>query len=663
MQDQTISETEPSAASQLQQDPQPSFPGVPAPLAAALARQGFDALTAVQEAVLAADAAGRDLQISSQTGSGKTVGLGFVLAPALLGEPAPVTAALAEAPADSDESQAEAPAPVSPDLPRVLILVPTRELAMQVGKELAWLYADVPGMRVECVTGGTQVWRERQQLAAKPRVVVGTPGRVLDHLTSGALKLGNVAEVVLDEADQMLDMGFREDLSAILDAATAQHRTHLVSATFPPAILSLAKRYQREPLQVEGTAPGEANQDIEHVHHLVSRESRYGALVNVLLSAGGERALVFVNTRADCVRLSDQLSSDGIAALPLSGELQQAERTRTLAAFRAGTARVLVATDVASRGLDIPDCALVVHAEPPLDGEVYVHRSGRTGRAGKKGKSVALVPLSKERRMGRMLGEIGIEAELCEPPCADEVRAALRERARTELAAMVDAHVADEGGDEGRAEERLELARGLLEGRSPEQVVAALLDRAEPAVRARPHEIIPARSRMRPNDRRNDHQRGFLRAIASQHAEPDRRERYDSRNGRTSHGAHGAHGERQDRGGRFDRNDSRGRDARPERAPYASNGSFGGRDDDGFERFTINWGFAGGANPKRLLAHVCRRGGVSGDSVGAIRLQPHQSTFDIRRSEANEFEQRASRRDPRDPQLIVRRLRVGARPA
>ncbi|TFH21184.1 MAG: DEAD/DEAH box helicase, partial [Myxococcales bacterium] len=326
------------------------FEGLAKPIRKALTKRGFAELTEVQSAVLASGAADRDLQISSQTGSGKTVALGMVLAPRLL--------------------EAAAAGGAARTL-RALVIVPTRELAVQVSAELRWLYAAVPGLTVECVTGGSSVGQERYRLERKPTVVVGTPGRMHDHISRRAIDCSSVAEVVLDEADRMLDMGFREELEAILDATPSDRATHLVSATFPSAIQKLARKYQNNPLAVEGTRLGDANEDIEHVGHLIRLHDRYDAIVNLLLLAKDERTLVFVNTRAEASGLADQLAGDGFAAAPISGDLEQFQRTQTLDAFRNGTKKVLVATDVAARGLDIPEVAMVIQTDAPLDGESY----------------------------------------------------------------------------------------------------------------------------------------------------------------------------------------------------------------------------------------------------------------------------------------------------
>ncbi len=440
--------------------PTDAFAAVPEPLRTALRERGFTALTAVQEAALAAADGGRDLRITSQTGSGKTVALGLAMAPGL-----------------------QAATDGRADGPLALVIVPTRELAQQVRGELAWLFAGLGGRSgpgIACVTGGTGIQGERKALARRPAVVVGTPGRLLDHLRAGALSLTAIRELVLDEADQMLDLGFREELDAILEGVPAERRTHLVSATLPPAVRELADRFQRLPLHLQGTTLGVANADIEHIGHLLQRGERYGALINLLLLAEGERTLVFVRTRQDSADLAEQLAGDGFAAAPISGDLAQAQRTRTLEAFRAGVTTVLVATDVAARGLDIADVTRVVHFDPPIDGEVYTHRSGRTGRAGRKGQSVLLAQAGR-RRAERLCRAARVTLHWQPAPTADAVRAAQAERTRAKVRAALAAAAL--------AEAQADFAAELLAERPAVEVVAALLDLAAGDRRAAPREV------------------------------------------------------------------------------------------------------------------------------------------------------------------------------
>jgi ATP-dependent RNA helicase DeaD len=434
-----------------------SFAGVPAPLATALRRRGFEQLTPVQRAVLEAACDGRDLRISSQTGSGKTVALGLALARDLVGAPV--------------RDGAGGPA--------ALVIVPTRELAAQVRDELDWLFADVPALRVEVVTGGTDLHRERKRLAQKPTLVVGTPGRLLDHVRSGALDCARVEHVVLDEADQMFDMGFREELDAIVDALPSERRSHLLSATFPAAVRQLANRFQRDALRIEGTRHGAANEDIEHVAYLVRPNDRYAALVNLLLMTDGGRVLVFVRRRVDTAELAERLAADGFAALPLSGDLAQGQRTRTLAAFRSGSVPILVSTDVAARGIDVPEVDTVIHMEPPSDAEMYTHRSGRTGRAGRKGRSLLLVPPFVRRRVEVALHAARVRFDWHPAPSPDAVRKAVEKRGRRRVHALLDAATPP-------SDAQLDFARKLLEGRDPAAVVAALAPLAAPSLPLEP---------------------------------------------------------------------------------------------------------------------------------------------------------------------------------
>jgi ATP-dependent RNA helicase DeaD len=439
--------------------------GVPSPLIEAMRRRGFEELTSVQRAVLEADSEGHDLRISSQTGSGKTVAIGLSLAQHLLG---------IDAGAGQDRRG-----------PSVIVLVPTRELAMQVRDELRWLFAGVRGLGIEVVMGGTSLGLERRALAGRPRIVVGTPGRALDHLKSGALVCGGVDHVVLDESDRMLDMGFREELEAILEKLPSERRTHLVSATFAAGVRKLADRYQRKVLRVEGTRLGDANRDIEHVGHLVARRETHAAIVNMLLLNEGARCLIFVERRVDASSLAEKLSGFGFPVQSLSGDLPQAQRTRTINAFRDGTMKTLVSTDVAARGIDVPNIELVIHVDPPDCADTYVHRSGRTGRAGRAGRSVLLVPPRAKRQVDRVLTNARIQIEWKPVTSASKVAKQLRKRFRQQVYARVDQ-------PDGLEQKQLDYAKGLLEGRDPAVVIAHLLEMAQPAPARAPMQVKEA---------------------------------------------------------------------------------------------------------------------------------------------------------------------------
>ncbi len=425
-------------------------------LRSALAARGYATPTPVQAAVLAPELRGRDLLVSSRTGSGKTVAFGLVLAETLLGEAAGFGPAGA---------------------PRALVVVPTRELALQVQRELTWLVADAGGRVVACV-GGMDPRREARQLAAGAHLVVGTPGRLRDHLDRKNLDLSAAEAVVLDEADEMLDMGFREELEAILATAPEARRTVLFSATLPRPILELARRYTREPARVAATPPEEAHGDIVFRAHVVAEREREHAIVNVLRRLEPRSALVFRATREAAHHTGASLAERGFEAVAISGELTQAERLRALKELRDGRARVLVATDVAARGLDLPGIELVLHADLPRDPDALQHRSGRTGRAGNKGLAVLLASPPERFRLERMLRAARIRAEWTPLPTSEEIRAVDDERLGEDVARLA-----------GEAtEEELALARRLLEDRAPLLVAAALV-RRERSRRPSPEEL------------------------------------------------------------------------------------------------------------------------------------------------------------------------------
>jgi ATP-dependent RNA helicase DeaD len=415
-------------------------------LAQALAARGYATPTGVQATVLAAPA--RDLLVSSQTGSGKTVAFGLVIGQVLLGEATRLSAPSAR--------------------PRALVIAPTRELAAQVQRELAWLLA--PGhARVTAFTGGTDIRRDARALHHGVDVAVGTPGRLCDLIERRALDLGGVEVVVLDEADEMLDMGFREALELLLGATPRERRTLLFSATLPPPIRALAQKFQQAPLHLDPRAGGAPapHADIRHVAHLCADGQRLAALTNILLYED-ERAVVFCRTRDAVADLHKQLAKRGFSTEAISGERAQEERTRALEALRDGRVRVLVATDVAARGLDLPELGLVIHVDLPENADSLTHRSGRTGRAGKKGVSVLLVERGAQRRAERLLREARLRVEWSPPPSFEAVAARIRERLRGEISALAAAPVSDDA----RA-----LAGELLADGDAERLVAALLDK------------------------------------------------------------------------------------------------------------------------------------------------------------------------------------------
>ena len=375
-------------------------------LAQALADKGYDSLTPVQEAVTDPALSDRDLLVSAQTGSGKTVGFGLAIATTLLGD---------------EPTFGPAAAPLA------LVIAPTRELAMQVKRELAWLYAGAGVVMAQAV-GGMDMRDERRALDRGAHIVVATPGRLKDHILRGSLQMSDIRALVLDEADEMLDLGFREDLEFILSEAPEDRRTLLFSATVPPTIVKLAQSYQRNAERISTINRATQHADIEYRALTMADHDQDNAIINVLRYYEAPNAIVFANTRAMVTRLTTRLSNRGFSCVALSGELTQSERSHALQAMRDGRARVCVATDVAARGIDLPNLELVIHAELPTNPEILVHRSGRTGRAGRKGVSVMIVPPKMRRRGENLLKWGKLTATWAVPPTADEIAARDEER-------------------------------------------------------------------------------------------------------------------------------------------------------------------------------------------------------------------------------------------
>ena len=495
-------------------------------LADAIERRGYTTLTPVQEAVTNPDLTGADLLVSAQTGSGKTLGFGLAIAPTLLGDADAFGAATS---------------------PLALVIAPTRELALQVKRELDWLYAGANAHVTSCV-GGMDMRDERRALARGTHIVVATPGRLRDHIMRGSIDLGALRAVVLDEADEMLDLGFREDLEFILGEAPETRQTLLFSATVPAAIAKLAQSYQRDAVRVSTTAEKSPHADIEYRALSVSSRDGETAIINVLRYYEAPNAIVFCNTRAMVNRLTTRLSNRGFSVVALSGELSQSERTHALQAMRDGRARVCVATDVAARGIDLPNLDLVVHAELPTGHETLLHRSGRTGRAGRKGVSVLIVPPAARKKAQRILGWAKLHAEWSDAPSADAVIARDEERM-----------LGDSAWHDPVPDAQSATIAKLTDSFTAEQIAAA-----------------------------------YLRLYHERHTAPE------------------------------DLSDP-GEKPQP-RAEFGPS-----------TWFSLQGGRAAGAEPRRILPMLCKAGDITKDDIGAIRIQPDVTLFQIRQPSVARF--------------------------
>ena len=362
--------------------------GLHAALSRAVADAGYTEPTEVQSRAIPLALAGRDLMVSSSTGSGKTAS--FVL-PALT----KVLAARGDATQRRDRS--------APQGPRILVLTPTRELAMQVAKAAVDYGRHVPGLRVATIVGGVPYGAQLKALRGPLDVLIATPGRLIDHMESGRAMLANIEMLILDEADRMLDMGFIEPIHHIAAATPKTRQTMMFSATFAGHVGRLAQELLREPQRIDVSSHTEAHADIEQRLHWADDLKHKNALLDHILTGTDlEQAVVFTSTQRDADWLADRLADMGHHVASLHGGHPQGRRTRVLQGLRSKQLKILVATDVASRGIDVPSISHVINYGLPMKAEDYVHRIGRTGRAGRAGLAVTLA----ERRDAQMVHRI-----------------------------------------------------------------------------------------------------------------------------------------------------------------------------------------------------------------------------------------------------------------
>lgn len=517
-------------------------------LAAAVADRGFTIPTPVQEKVLGDEnALLGDLIVQAKTGSGKT--LAFALP--LLNE--------------MDQQERE---------PRVLVLSPTRELALQTAREFEWLAAGLK-IRIASLVGGMDMESQLRRLKEGAAVVVGTPGRALDHLKRGTLKTQSIHTVILDEGDHMLDMGFREELEAILEALKGRERTWLFSATMPEEVVRLSNRYLSSPRWISLVGDEANHEDIAHRAYLIPSGRRVESLVNVLLWEAPDRALVFCPTRIETAEVAERLQGAGFSALPLHGDMGQKERNTALGAFRAGRVRILVSTDVAARGIDVEGISHVIQLGLPGTLDNYVHRSGRTGRAGNEGLSVSLLTPRDARTLKSLLRGHTLSIEWLSVPDAQEIKLLERGRLDRELAES----------EELPQEPYLEWAGEILARSEAPEVVARLLER-----------FFAQRSS------------GFaLRRELDREMEADERRRPTRREGTSS---------------TFRRQGTSPRD----------------RDSSPMTPLRLERGRADGLEVGALLGILCRALGVDRREIGNIRLRDHYADVELGSRAARQLE-------------------------
>lgn len=412
----------------------------------ALESKGFTEPTPVQVAVLGHEDLSADLIVRARTGSGKT--LAFLL------------------PLMSDER-------VDPSRPGVVVISPTRELAMQIAREAAWVSRgfDCPSTSL---VGGMDMSAQIRDLKKGVAFAIGTPGRILDHVRRGTLKLDAVHTVVLDEGDHMLDMGFREELEAILTAIPGREKTWLFSATMPPAVRSLSRKYLSNPRMISLVEDGAQHEDIVHTAYTTPKNRQMDGLVNVLLWENSHKGLVFCQTRAETIEVANRLTQERFSACCLHGDMSQRERNHALSMFVSGRVSHLVATNVAARGLDIPDVEHVFQFGLPSDADTFVHRSGRTGRAGNEGRDILVLTITDSEKLKGMLRNTKIAINWLPVPDSQAIRERQRARYEEKIFNVCSSGLCDTG----------EWAVSLLERSDPVELVKNLLQIAEKSIRS-----------------------------------------------------------------------------------------------------------------------------------------------------------------------------------
>jgi len=446
----------------------------------AIERMGFEEASPIQSAAIPPLLAGHDLIGQSQTGSGKTAAFAIP--------------AIEKVDPGSNATQ-------------VLILCPTRELAVQVAEEVARLAAFKRGVRELPIYGGASYDRQIRGLKNGAQIVIGTPGRVIDHLERGTLRLDSLEMIVLDEADRMLDMGFREDIEAILSEAPEDRQTVLFSATLPRAIQELIRNYTREPKSIRIEPQTLTMPAIDQVYYEVDRRSKLEALCRIIDIQDVKLAIIFCATKMMCDQLAEHLVARGYMADKLHGDMTQAMRERVMRRFRDRKVEFLVATDVAARGLDVEDIEVVFNYDLPQDGEDYVHRIGRTGRAGRSGRAITFVAGREIRKLEGMIRLTKGRIRRERVPSLEEV-----EEKRTNQTFELLRETLEKG-DYVRRDNLID--RLLDQGHAPTDIASALLHllSAESARGGEAEDIPPSRERKesrgfeergKPERRKND---------------------------------------------------------------------------------------------------------------------------------------------------------------
>ncbi len=528
----------------------------------AIEEQGYSTPTPIQAAMIPVMITGRDVIGQAQTGTGKTAAFSL---PILNN--------------------------ITPGIGHVqtLVLAPTRELAMQVSKAM-FAYGQHRGVRVLAVYGGQPYGRQISRLRKGVDIVVGTPGRLIDLAKRNALDLSQVSTVVLDEADEMLSMGFVEDIEILLNQTPSNRQTALFSATIPPEIKRLSRKYLHDPESIIIKRKQLTVASIEQRYYLVNEEDKLTALTRLFEMEEITSALIFAKTRVGTGELANELSNRGFQAEILNGDLSQDAREQVLNRFRKKQIKVLVATDVAARGLDIDDISHVFNYDLPLDPEIYVHRVGRTGRAGREGIAISIVTPRDQFRMRKIERYAKQTIAQATLPTIQEIQAHREALLLTKVSVWL---------QRGRCSREREMVHALeAEGFDLIDIAAVSLKLARAEEKQRP---IPRIGAVRAHNGRNGNQDRGRRGNRR-----DRNSRNDSRNG-------------QDNGSRNGRSNGNG-DGR-----FKSKRSH----EQGMVRLTLNAGKEQGIRPNDVVGTIAFHADIPGRSIGAIRIQDSRTLVDV----------------------------------
>jgi ATP-dependent RNA helicase DeaD len=580
----------------------------------AILSSGYDKPTEVQLQIIPHMLAGRDVLAQSQTGTGKTAA--FAL---------PILSRI-----DTNSRQ-----------PQVLVLAPTRELAIQVAKSFTTYGNCLPNLNVLAIYGGQDYEVQFRQLRRGVQVVVGTPGRVIDHINRGTLDLSGIECLVLDEADEMLNMGFLEDVQFVLDKTPEQRQIALFSATLPDAIRSIAQRYLNDPVRITIKNKTMTADTIRQRALFVSPRDKVDVLTRILEVEETDGVIVFTKTREATVTVAEQLCREGLSAVALNGDMPQRTRERTIEQLKSGHLDILVATDVAARGLDVSRVSHVFNYDLPHDSESYVHRVGRTGRAGRKGEAIIFLTNMQRGKLRTIERVTKQRIEIVDPPTTDDINAVRIQRFHQRIADTITA-------------QDLSLYTQLIgdfakQSDQPIEVIAAAL--AEIAQQGRPFLLAKRGKKQRNRDDRSDDRRDDRRDSGRDRDDRGGRGRNESGNRERYEAA--PHG--QERGARTDRAPRTERGQRTERAPRTESGQRTEREprsqaerssnshdrgdrksnrrfgppEAGMNRYRIEVGKQDGVGPGNIVGAIANEAGIDGQSIGPIRIHDTFSTIDL----------------------------------